>query len=163
MSNFDIKKTNGSSRTQIKIELTGVDELIEKLNQIDKSFRNEAGRAIVTAGAEVINAQTQVNINETFSERNTGGLKNSVTTVADGSKPEARVEVRKVYARIQEYGGTIKPVRARLLHWVEDGQDIFARSVTLPARPYFRPAIESSESAVVKAMSDAATVYLMKQ
>lgn len=163
MSNFDIKTTHGSGGTQIRIELTGVDELMEKLNRIDKSFRNEAGRAVVTAGAEVINAQTQVNINETFSERNTGGLKNSVTTVADGSKPEARVEVRKVYARIQEYGGTIKPVRAKLLHWVEDGQDIFARSVTLPARPYFRPAIESSEEKVVKAMSDVAEVYLKKQ
>lgn len=157
---MDLAISHGKSNSKINIELTGADELIAKLNQIDKNFRGEAGKSMVNAGAMIINGETQVNINETFSDKNTGGLKNSVSTVVSTNKPEAKVEVRKIYARIQEFGGTIVPVKAKMLHWEEDGKDIFAKSVTLPPRPYFRPAIENNEDKIVKAMSDAADVYL---
>jgi HK97 gp10 family phage protein len=157
---MDLEISHGKKGSTISIELIGADALIAKLNQIDKAFRGEAGRSMVSAGAMIINGETQKNINETFSKKNTGGLKNSVATVVSENKPEARVEVWKIYARIQEFGGTIKPVKAKMLHWEEDGKDIFAKSVTLPPRPYFRPAIENNEDKIVKAMSDAADVYL---
>ena len=157
---MDLSINQYKHHAKISIKLTGVDELIAKLNQIDKAFRGEAGRSMVGAGAMIINGETQKNINETFSKKNTGGLKNSVATVVSENKPEAKVEVRKIYARIQEFGGTIEPVKAKALHWVQDGKDIFAKSVTLPPRPYFRPAIENNEDKIVKAMSDAADVYL---
>lgn len=159
---MDLEISHGKRSTTINIKLTGVDDLIAKLNQIDKNFRGEAGKSMVNAGAMIINGETQVNINETFSDKNTGGLKNSVSTVVSTNKPEAKVEVRKIYARIQEFGGTIKPVKAKMLHWEEDGKDIFAKSVTLPPRPYFRPAIENNEQEIVKAMSDVADLYLRK-
>lgn len=158
----DLSIMHSNSGSTISIELTGVDALISKLNRIDKNLRTEAGRSMVSAGAMVINAETQVNINEAFSDRNTGGLKNSVSTVVSTSKPEAKVEVRKVYARIQEFGGTIVPRKAKVLHWMKDGKHIFAKSVTLPPRPYFRPAIADNEEKIVKAMSDVAEMYLRK-
>jgi len=157
---MDLEISHGKRSTTINIKLTGVDDLIAKLNQIDKGFRCEAGRKMVGAGAFIINGETQVNINETFSSNNVAGLKDSVKTIISTDKPEARVEIQKIYARIQEFGGTIEPVKAKALHWEQDGKDIFAKSVTLPPRPYFRPAIENNEDKIVKAMSDAADVYL---
>ena len=44
-----------------------------------------------------------------------------------------------VYARIHQLGGTIKPKptnKRGLLSWIDGGQRRFARSVTLPARPF---------------------------
>lgn len=45
----------------------------------------------------------------------------------------------QVYARIHQFGGTIKPKptnKRGLLSWVSGGQRRFARSVTIPARPF---------------------------
>lgn len=42
-----------------------------------------------------------------------------------------------IYARIHQLGGEIRPVTARALHFKgRDGSDVFAGSVTIPARPY---------------------------
>jgi phage gpG-like protein len=49
-----------------------------------------------------------------------------------------------VYARIQELGGTIRPKHGRWLVFEIDGEIIFARSVTIPARPYMRPGFDES-------------------
>jgi hypothetical protein len=72
----------------------------------------------------------------------TGTLRRSVRLEpATGSGPVARASVapHTVYARIQELGGHIYPVRARALRWTEDGTVHFARHVYLPERPYMRP------------------------
>lgn len=48
-----------------------------------------------------------------------------------------------VYARIQEQGGTIRPRRGPFLVFRgEDGGLVHVRQVTIPARPYLRPAVE---------------------
>jgi len=47
------------------------------------------------------------------------------------------------YARIQEFGGTIHPIKATRLFWIGMGGMHFGSSVTLPARPYLKPAIET--------------------
>jgi hypothetical protein len=44
-----------------------------------------------------------------------------------------------VYARIQELGGTVTAHGGGVLHWKSGGSDHFAKSVTLPPRPYMRP------------------------
>ncbi|HUN38468.1 MAG TPA: hypothetical protein VMU95_41285 [Trebonia sp.] len=51
---------------------------------------------------------------------------------------ESRVRPMIVYARIQEMGGTIR-AHGKALHWVSGGIDFFAKSVTLPKRPYMAP------------------------
>ena len=53
----------------------------------------------------------------------------------------ARVAPHTVYARIQELGGHIYPVRAKYLRWTEDGVVHFSKHVYLPARPYMAPAL----------------------
>lgn len=72
---------------------------------------------------------------------------------------------REVYGRIHELGGTIRPRRARMLAWVtsgprprdsagwraarREGRARFARQVTIPARPYMRPAFEANRQRAV--------------
>lgn len=61
-----------------------------------------------------------------------------------------------IYARIQELGGTIRPRHGQWLVFEIDGETIFARSVTIPARPYMRPGFDEAVFPAVIAV--AATV-----
>lgn len=79
----------------------------------------------------------------------TGNLRRSIhfTLVAlAGMYAEGKAGSNLVYARIQEEGGTIVPVHAKMLHWVDPdtGEDIFARKVEIPPRPYMRPAADET-------------------
>lgn len=72
--------------------------------------------------------------------RRTGTLARSVRPeaaklVGDG-KAESSVAPHTVYARIQQLGGDIYPVRAKALRWKDKSGVHFARHVRLPARPY---------------------------
>jgi phage gpG-like protein len=51
-------------------------------------------------------------------------------------KAESSVAPHTVYARIQQLGGDIYPVRAKALRWKDKSGVHFARHVRLPARPY---------------------------
>lgn len=47
------------------------------------------------------------------------------------------------YALIHELGGVITPVVAKMLAFEINGQLVFAKSVTIPARPYLRPSADA--------------------
>ena len=49
------------------------------------------------------------------------------------------------YARIHDVGGVITPKTKRLLSWIGESGRVFAKSVTIPARPYFTPAMKKLE------------------
>lgn len=60
----------------------------------------------------------------------------------DGGSWEVRVGVQRtrkaaVYARIHEQGGTIRPVRAKVLRFVLHGQVIFAKRVRIRRKRWF--------------------------
>lgn len=70
------------------------------------------------------------------------------------ARAEAEIGTNLEYARIQEFGGTVRPVNGQFLRWVNDaGEEVFARSVTIPARPYLRPAFDLKEREAVAAMA----------
>ncbi len=55
----------------------------------------------------------------------------------------ATVSNPMIYAAIHQFGGVIKPVKAKRLSWVgPGGQRFFAMQVTIPARPFF-PVIDN--------------------
>lgn len=64
------------------------------------------------------------------------GLNNSLTYQAAGW--EVAIGSNKVYAAIHQFGGTIRPVRAKVLVMRTAGGRVWgtAKSVTIPARPY---------------------------
>lgn len=66
-----------------------------------------------------------------------------------------------IYARIHEYGGIIKPRTAKMLAWKgKDGQIHFAHSVTIKAKPYFRPAFDEGGDQVNQKFLEAVTRIL---
>ncbi len=71
----------------------------------------------------------------------TGTLRRSVRVepaVPQGpGRAMSSVAPHTVYARIQEVGGDVHVVRARVL---TDGRSFFGKHVRIPARPYMRPA-----------------------
>jgi hypothetical protein len=73
----------------------------------------------------------------------TGTLRRSIRITPATGGPErwtSSVRPTVVYARIQELGGDINPIRARLLKFRIDGHWYSKKKVHLPPRPYMRPA-----------------------
>lgn len=114
-----------------------------------------AMKRAVMAGGQVIEAYAKINTTHVFSSRATQSLAGSIQTVITKerkTRTEAATGPTVIYGRIQELGGWIKPVTAKMLHWVEEGVDIFAKAVYIPPRPYLRPAADEHESDILKAV-----------
>lgn len=92
-----------------------------------------------------------------------GALARSVTAVlgaSSGTDAHADVSPHTVYARIQEVGGTIRPVHRRFLRFVQDGEVVYAKRVTLPPRPYMAPTTRDmiQDGSLTMAAADAFTI-----
>ena len=123
---------SGGMKTTLKV--VNLSEFSGGLNKLKRAARDQALRDTVEAGARVIQANAMINANNVFSSKATNALANSIIVEVSGSgnKVEAQIGPTVIYGRIQELGGIIKPVFAKILHWVEDGVDIFANVVHLP-------------------------------
>ena len=49
---------------------------------------------------------------------------------------DVTVETNLLYAAIHQYGGTIKPKNGKYLAFQLGSQTVFAKEVTIPARPF---------------------------
>lgn len=60
-----------------------------------------------------------------------------------------RVGTDLEYAAAQEFGATIMPKRAKVLHFfAADGTEVFTKGpVKIPAQPYLRPAFDTRSDA----------------
>jgi len=63
-----------------------------------------------------------------------GRLRDSVTHSVDGSV--IKVGTNVIYAKTHQFGATIKPKNARVLAFTLGGRAVFAKSITIPARPF---------------------------
>jgi phage gpG-like protein len=131
--------------------------LKDNFGPISKAVTGKQLTRAVLAGGYVIEGQAKINVNQTFSAKSTGGagLAGSIQTVlSKSSETSAWVDVGPtvIYGRIQELGGIVKPVFAKLLSWVDDGVRIFAKMVQIPARPYLRPAVDEHEREILQAV-----------
>ncbi len=131
----------------------------EGLRRMDRAARGETLKKAALAGGLVIETYAKINVNDIFSSKATGGagLGGSITTEVTKASDTA-VEVSTgptvVYGRIQELGGIIKPVLAKMLHWINDaGEDVFAHVVHIPARPYLRPAVDEHQEEIIMAVA----------
>lgn len=122
-----------------------------------KAITGEALKRAAMAGGQVVEAQAKINVEHTFSHKSVGGagLGGSIQTVpsmSDANSAWMDVGPTVIYGRIQELGGIVKPVHAKMLSWVDDGIRIFAKLVHIPPRPYLRPAIDESEEKIKQAV-----------
>jgi phage gpG-like protein len=69
------------------------------------------------------------------------------------------------YGAIHEFGGTIHipeivPVKAKALHWIHEGKDVFARrarahDITMPERSFMRSTLKAMEPQIVSGLKAA--------
>lgn len=130
--------------------------LINDLDKVDKRIRGAVAVKAVDAGGHQIMNYARINIRNKLNKQPTGALANSIDVVSkqDGSGAVAVVAPHRVYARIHEFGGTIFPRRAKFLTFRVDGHFVRARKVTIPARPYLKPAVTEHEGAIISAMQN---------
>lgn len=128
------------------------------VNDIKSALRKDVLMKAANAGGIVIANHAKLNIQKTFSVKQSGGrgLQGSIIVKeAKSTSSSAWVDVgpTKIYGRIQELGGIIKPVFAKMLSWVgDDGKRIFANQVRIPPRPYMRPAMDENEKDIMQAV-----------
>ena len=132
-------------------------KLVDNLAAVRKQITGEGLKKSALAGGFVIEGNAKINVEKTFSSKSTGGagLGGSIQTVvskADDRYAEVDVGPTVIYGRIQELGGVVLPVHAKLLSWVDNGKRIFAKRVQIPARPYLRPAIDEHEKEIAQAV-----------
>ena len=114
-------------------------------------------KSAVMAGGQTLENYAKINVEKTFSGKSTGGagLGGSIQMVvskAAETKAEVDVGPTVIYGRIHEFGGIIRPVTAKFLHFIIDGIEIFTKLVQIPARPYLRPAFDEHKDEIVDAM-----------
>jgi len=126
----------------------------KKMGELRKMSRNpETWIKALEAGAHVIEGAAKVNVEQNFSEHSTGNLGNSIH-VEVVSPTEVHVGSNAIHARIRELGGWIKPVFAKLLHWVDPdtGEHHTAKAVYQPPNSYLRKAVDESQGAIQDAI-----------
>ena len=114
-------------------------------------------KSAVMAGGQTLENYAKINVEKTFSGKSTGGagLGGSIQMVvskAAETKVEVDVGPTVIYGRIHEFGGIVRPVTAKFLHFIIDGIEIFTKLVQIPARPYLRPAFDEHKNEIVDAM-----------
>ena len=137
---------------------SSVTVLENNFGAIRKSVTGKQLERAALAGGYVIEGYAKINVNQTFSSKSTGGagLGGRIPTViSESSNTSAWTDTGPtvIYGRIQELGGIIKPVFAKMLSWIgDDKKRIFAKMVTLPARPYLRPAADEHKPDILQAI-----------
>jgi len=143
----------------IKLSVIGAEEFRHKLSTIQNELRGPAVRSgLLAAGHYIEGVVVQNILNWAPHLVDTGAMIGSVTTFepeVTGSGGRIEVGPTVEYAGIQEYGGTIVAKPGRFLSWIdkETGKRIFAKKVTIPARPFLRPAADEHGDDAAKAFS----------
>lgn len=81
-----------------------------------------------------------------------GNYRGSVTTEKTAQN-QVFVFTTTIYARVHEFGATIVPRNKTILRFFIGDQEIFAKSVTIPARPHWRPAMDTGKDKVISAIA----------
>lgn len=129
----------------LSVEITGLDKLIKDVDEI-------GGNAHLLVKSAIVNSVNKIQSEaRSRAAHRTGTLQRSILTQVN--YPTGEVKVNEKYgAYIEEgtgiygqKGKKITPKKAKVLAFKVGGNLVFARSVKgIKARPFFRPAIESS-------------------
>lgn len=126
--------------------------VMAKLHTLTEFAKKQtAERALMAGGLNIQNAAKQK------APKLTGTLSRSIHMEAvekPGKLAAIKIGTDVKYAAIHEFGGVIVPKDAKQLHFVINGEDVFAKAVHMPAHPYLRPAMDEQKG---NAVTDATT------
>lgn len=123
----------GNPWQAIKWRAPRVQQVIGKYGGTWDKRRKDGSLALTAAGQAQAKANTEGKAGQPL--RDTGRLQRSITAAADSQGVTVGTNLRQ--ARIHQFGGVIRPKTAKSLVFPgPTGELIFAKKVTIPARPY---------------------------
>lgn len=134
--------------------IDGMDRLVTRLESLSHVWDDSS---VVNAGAaEFVKIQKE-NVRKKLNKNPRGVLEGALQVIPINSKTaEAGIPLNTIiYALAHEYGVTIYPKKAKALRFEIDGKVIFAKRVTIPARPYVRPSVRQGQRNAIKAIINA--------
>lgn len=121
----------------------GLDEMEAAIGRIQVAVRGALAEDLL-AGAQLIADRAQ----------ELAVFSSGITAEATG-ETTAQVVARHPGAAVHEFGATITPKQARFLRFEVAGEEVFARAVRIPARPYMRPAVDQTQDEAIEAIGAA--------
>jgi phage gpG-like protein len=132
----------------------GLDKFKRDLAKLSATARQETVLDALEAGGYVIASYAQENARNKLNQHPLGNLTNNIGVRREGNTVLAGV-FGVVYAKVHEFGGVIVPRRKKFLAFQVNGEWVFTKKATIPARPYLRPAIDEHMPEVKQAIEDA--------
>lgn len=132
--------------TAIKLTAVNGKQVRSKLRKLSDAARGEVLSDTLWAMGLQVEAFAKINIT-TWDLIESGNLRasihpNSPDVDEKASRGSITIGTNVVYAAIHEFGGFIRPVKARMLFWTgKDGKTHAAHVVHMPAKPFLRPAV----------------------
>lgn len=145
----------------MSVVVEGLDDLARKSAALRGAVSPAVLGVALVAGGKIIESAAKQNMGGPGPNRDTGDLSRSITTELRGLS--VHVGTDKVYGAIQELGGTIEAKNAPyLVFQTDDGQWHSVKSVTLPPRPYLRPAFDENAERVVDVVGQAVELVIRR-
>lgn len=135
--------------------VAGAKELSDNIHKLLKLVEGKDLTNCLMAGGAVVERRMKENITKQHLI-DTGNLRASVAAEPEGSNAVTIGPRNVIYAAIHEFGGVIRAVKAKALRFkTKDGAWHTVKSVTIPARPYARPALDEHMQEVEDAIAAA--------
>lgn len=136
------------------VTLTGFDEFGRDMKKLSRAMQHDKAMSALEAGGYVIMSHAQEYARNKLNKHPTGFLTNNISVKRLGNLVLVGV-FGVVYAKIHEFGGIIQARNKPFLAFQIDGRWVFTKSVTMPARPYMRPAVDNHLDSIKQAIIDA--------
>ncbi len=148
----------------LRLSLEGQEALADRLGSLPDRLRAALAKKIDTQAQTLVAQVVGVNLSGGVLNARSGRLRDSIEMEATGQGAEIGAEIFSggdvPYAAIQEFGGKtaaheILPDKAKVLAFVANGKQVFARRIQhpgsiIPSRSYLRSALDDQGDAIVE-------------
>jgi HK97 gp10 family phage protein len=140
--------------SDVSATISGVDDLLARFKALKQAATGKRLKTVLKAAA--LPMQNAAKENAPY---RSGTLSRGIT-LEDGPIDDYSAKVfistsNIPYAAIQEFGGTIKPIKGKFLIWRDAGGKVHAaKMVTIPPKPYLRPAFDTQRQTVINEFVD---------
>lgn len=142
---FDVRE-QGLTEAILKIDGIANAPTEELMEGIGRLVQEQTRHRIVALKQTPAGAAWKENRARTSTLFKSGALAGSIDYLV--TSDSVQVGSGLVYARIHQEGGKIEPKTAKMLAFMAGGRLVFAKSVTMPARPYLGLSADNSEEIV---------------